>query len=252
LNIKLEICAFSLEWCQAAQLAGAHRVELCAGPLEGGTTPSAGLIQLVRELPNIELAVMVRPRAGDFLYDGTELATIFADINFARAIKANAIVLGVLNKKQQVDKILLNELVSHAGDTPVVFHRAIDVADNYWAAAETIMEAGCVRILTSGQKATAIEGIDNIEKLVKMAAGKIEIMAGSGVNELNAVALLDVGVSALHFSSRQEKPKASNSGIDFAECSNRPYFNGFLPNKVKMLQMANVIKQFGTKKNIIK
>ena len=200
--MKIEVCAYSLESCQNAKQAGAARVELCGGLGEGGTTPSAGLIAAVREFVDIDLYVMIRPRGGDFAYDVFELDVMRRDIDLARKQGANGVVMGMLQPDGTVDLTITRALVSHARPMGVTFHRAFDLTPDPHAALETIIEAGCERILTSGQKPTAPQGAELLAKLVKQANGRIEIMAGGGVSAANALELADTGVAALHLTGK--------------------------------------------------
>ncbi|WP_461150808.1 copper homeostasis protein CutC [Spirosoma pulveris] len=199
----LEVCAYSLDSCLTAQRAGAGRIELCGGMAEGGTTPSAGLIQLVRQQVHIPIYVMIRPRGGDFLYSDTELAVMRADISLAKALGADGLVLGILKPDGTVDEATTRTLVELAHPLPVTFHRAFDMTRDPLEALEAIVRTGAVRILTSGQHQTAEAGLSVIQQLAKQAAGRIEIMAGAGVNAGNAHLFIEAGADALHSSGSQ-------------------------------------------------
>ena len=196
----IEVCVYSLQSCLTAQSAGAKRIELCGSMAEGGTTPSAGLIQMARQHLHISLFVMIRPRGGDFLYTDEEFSVMQADIDVARSFGADGVVLGILNADGTVDEDRTRLLVEQAGSMSVCFHRAFDMTRNPSEALDTVMRTGAVRILTSGQQATADVGISVLEQLVKQAAGRIDIMAGAGVNTQNAERLWKTGVNALHLS----------------------------------------------------
>lgn len=198
----LEICSFSLESCLTAQKVGAVRVELCGGMFEGGTTPSAGLISLARQNLTIKLYVMIRPRGGEFCYSDAEFEVMKADIQTAKNLGADGVVFGILNPDGSVDKKRTTELVDLAAPLQVTFHRAFDVANDPIQALEDIIDCGCERILTSGQKNTAIEGIDLLKTLVEKSQNRIEIMAGSGVSAQNAQQFLNIGVHALHMTGK--------------------------------------------------
>ena len=198
--MTVEVCAYSLQSCLTAQVAGAQRIELCGGRAEGGTTPSAGLIQLVRQHLTIPLYIMVRPRGGDFLYTDTELSVMAADIETAKNIGVNGIVLGLLRADGTVDTDRTSRLVELAHPLPVTFHRAFDMTRNPTEALEAVIRTGAVRVLTSGHQSTAEAGLPVLRELVRLAAGRIEIMAGAGVNASNAGALIEAGVDALHLS----------------------------------------------------
>lgn len=202
-NIEVEVCAFSLESCVNAQVAGANRVELCTGMYDGGTTPSAGLIRGARELLTIELYVMVRPRGGDFLYSRQEFEWMKEEIRFARDCGADGVVLGLLKADGRVDVTRTRELVELAAPMKVTFHRAIDMARDLEEALEGIVEAGCYRVLTSGGRNTVAEGMEQIRALATRARGRIQVMAGSGVNAENARQLVYAGVDAVHLSGKR-------------------------------------------------
>ena len=198
--MTLEVCAYSFESCLTAQTVGAGRIELCGGLAEGGTTPSAGLIQLARQHLTIPLYVMIRPRGGDFLYTDTELAVMKADIEIAKTMGADGIVLGLLQADGRVDTEHTRQLVELAHPLPVTFHRAFDMTRDPLEALDAVIRTGAVRILTSGQQPTAEAGLPLLRQLVQQAAGRIEIMAGAGVNATNAGALIEAGVDSLHLS----------------------------------------------------
>lgn len=208
--MTVEICAYSLHSCLTAQAAGAHRVELCGGQAEGGTTPSTGLIQLARHHLTIPLYVMIRPRGGDFLYDDTEQDVMATDIEAAKRMGADGVVLGLLRANGTVDTKRTQQLVYQARPLPVTFHRAFDMTRNPLEALEAVIQTGAVRILTSGQQPTAEAGLAMLRQLVQQAAGRIEIMAGAGVNPANAGLFVEagVGVDAIHLSGsvRHDSP----------------------------------------------
>jgi copper homeostasis protein len=166
-----------------------------------------------------ELGVMIRPRGGDFLYSEAEFEQMKHDIVFARECGADGVVLGILTAGGDVDVERTRQLVALARPAECTFHRAFDVARNPLRALEDVIAAGCRRVLTSGGSATAVEGIDTLRELVRAAAGRIEIMAGSGVNPGNAHRLAATGVDALHFSARAVREggmKYHNPHVDFS------------------------------------
>ncbi|MBD2699700.1 copper homeostasis protein CutC [Spirosoma sp. BT702] len=201
----IEVCAYSLDSSLTAQRAGAGRIELCGGMAEGGITPSAGLIELARKHLKIPFYVMIRPRGGDFLYNETELAVMEADIKHAKSLGAGGIVLGLLRPDGTIDEERSKALIELAQPLPVTFHRAFDMTRDPLEALEAVIRTGAVRILTSGQQQTVDAGLATLRQIAHQANKRIEIMAGAGVNERNAKALIDAGVHALHLSgSRKE------------------------------------------------
>lgn len=200
--MKTELCAYSVEACRIGAELGVDRVELCASPAEGGVTPSLATIERVAEIKGLDVSVMIRPRGGDFLYSDDEFQTMLRDIEHARKAGATGVVFGILTADGKVDVERTRALVEAAGEMETTFHRAVDMTDDYVAAVEAVIEAGCKRILTSGGYDKAIEGRDNIARAVEISRGRIEIMAGSGVVAANAKELIDLGVDALHFSAK--------------------------------------------------
>jgi len=207
MEYHIENCAGSAESARRAQLGGAYRIELCAGLPEGGTTPSYGEIVAARRAVDIKLNVIIRPRAGDFLYTPLEVEAMLEDIKMARQIGVDGIVVGCLTPDGEVDKPLLRRFVEASGDLPVTFHRAIDVCRDPSAALEDIIEVGCARVLTSGGKATALEGAEVIAQLVRQAGDRIIIMPGAGVTPENIAELARItGAKEFHFTGRVPEP----------------------------------------------
>lgn len=189
----------------AAQAGGATRVELCNNLHEGGTTPSAGEILLARKLLHIKLYTLIRPRGGDFLYNDTAFDTMLADVDFCINAGCDGIVTGVLNADGTVDKKRTSILIDKAlkAGLGVTFHRAFDMSVDLYQSLEDIIELGCERILTSGGKTTAIEGVSTLIHLVERAAGRLSIMPGCGVDESNINHLVRfTGVNEIHASAR--------------------------------------------------
>ena len=204
--LTLEICATSVASCIAAQEGGAQRIELCDNLLEGGTTPSYGTITLAREKVQIALYPIIRPRGGDFLYDGLEFEVMKRDITLCKQLGCDGVVLGLLQSDGRIDIKRTEALVKAAYPMEVTFHRAFDRCVDPFEALEKLVEAGVQRILTSGQKPTAPEGAGLIAELVKAASERIIIMPGSGVRADNIVALAkETGATEFHTSLRAKQ-----------------------------------------------
>ncbi|HEX7411014.1 MAG TPA: copper homeostasis protein CutC [Bacteroidales bacterium] len=212
-RVLVEVCVDTLASALAAEQGGASRVELCSALSEGGLTPSSGTIRIARILLSISINVMIRPRTGNFLYSEAEFDVMLQDIEVARQNRADGIVGGILLPDGTVDVLRTKEFVKAANPLPVTFHRAFDVATDPYKSLEDIIECGCVRILTSGQKATAPEGSKLIAELVKQAGTRIIIMPGSGINEKNAASLLSAtGAHEIHLSGRKPLPFGQRDG----------------------------------------
>ncbi|MDR1201033.1 MAG: copper homeostasis protein CutC, partial [Tannerellaceae bacterium] len=203
-NRIIEICANSAQSCVEAEAGGAKRVELCAAIPEGGTTPSYGEIKTAQALTStIGIHIIIRPRGGDFLYTSAEIQSMLYDIEMAKQLKVQGVVFGCLTKEGDVDVKLLNQLVTVAKPLSVTFHRAFDVCRDPFVALEQLIDAGCDRILTSGQQPDAVKGIPLIAELVKRAGQRIIIMPGCGVRENNIARIeAETGAKEFHTSAR--------------------------------------------------
>lgn len=200
----IEVCANSAQSCVEAEAGGATRVELCAAIPEGGTTPSYGEIKTAQELTSvIAINVIIRPRGGDFLYTPAEVKSMMYDIEMAKDMKVHGVVFGCLTAEGDIDVELLKRLVEASKPLSVTFHRAFDVCRDPFVALEQLIEAGCDRVLTSGQEKDAVTGIPLLAKLVKQAAGRIIIMPGCGVREDNVARIeAETGAVEFHTSAR--------------------------------------------------
>lgn len=198
-RVLVEACVESVESAVAAAAGGADRVELCDDLVEGGTTPSAGSIRLARERLDLGICVMIRPRGGDFLYTDLEFEIMRDDIAVAKRLGADGVVLGLLRADGRIDRERTARLVDDAAPLPVTFHRAFDVSRDPMESLETLVGMGVRRVLTSGQKASALEGVDLIRRLVDTAGDRITILAGGGLTADNAAQLVTAtGVREVH------------------------------------------------------
>jgi copper homeostasis protein len=205
----------SVESARAAHEGGADRLELCDNLVEGGTTPSAGMIAVCAASVALPLFVLVRPRGGDFVYDATAAAVMQRDIAAARELGAAGIVTGALTAAGDVDESLLAALVAAAGPLPVTFHRAFDVCRDRDTALASLAALRVRRVLTSGGAATAVEGAAEIRRLAAAAAaagGRLTLLAGGGINESNARELVAAsGVNEIHVRCAGEVAGAGRS-----------------------------------------
>lgn len=205
----LEIIGFNIESCIAAQDAGAGRIELCASPGEGGTTPSYSLIKAARSVLQIPLYVMVRPRGGDFLYSDNEFGMMYEDIRICRNLGVDGVVTGILDKNGNVDLARNSRLVGAAYPMGVTFHRAFDRVRDPRQALKDVIATGCERILTSGLRPKCVDGADMIRNLISIADRDISIMPGSGVTSSNIVEIMKkTGAIEIHSSASRNNPSA--------------------------------------------
>lgn len=180
--MKLEICIDSFDGMIGAYFGGADRVEICSALTLDGLTPDPGLVDICCEYDNIEKFVMVRPRPGHFTYDDFEIGQMKATIIALKDKPIDGFVLGVLDSYGNLDIETMKELVYLAFPKKVVLHRAFDYSNDGEEKIEDLIKMGVDRILTSGKKPKAVEGLDLIRDLQAKYGDKIEIMAGSGVN----------------------------------------------------------------------
>ena len=176
--VKVEICVSDVISAIAAEAGGAHRVELCDNLSVGGTTASGGAIALCCRTLSIPVHVLIRPRAGGFVYSDIELAVMRHDIETAKDLGAAGVVLGVLKADATIDADWTADLVALARPLAVTFHKAFDQVNCFRDALDQLVELGVDRVLTSGGRPTALEGVENLAELVSRANGRLVVMAG--------------------------------------------------------------------------
>jgi copper homeostasis protein len=204
MDFRLEICVDSIESAVTAQVAGADRIELCSSLPEGGTTPSYGMISSVRDNLTIGLHVLIRPRAGDFLYSDAEFDIMRRDIETCGELGVDGIVTGILLKDGKIDKERVALLREIASPMTLTFHRAFDLCFNPMTALEDVIACGAERLLTSGQMNKASEGWQLIKDLVRKAGQRIIIMPGSGIDESDILWLAEnTNAREFHLSGRK-------------------------------------------------
>jgi copper homeostasis protein len=209
-SVTVEICVGDLESALAAAQGGADRVELCDNLLVGGTTPSAGVIAEACRRLTTPVHVLIRPRAGDFLPTAAELDVIAHDIEVARRLGAAGVVLGILNSDATIDRDRVARLIELARPLSVTFHKAFDQVRDPDEALETLIDLSVDRVLSSGCRATALEGIEVLRRLVQRAGGRIAILAGGRLTpETLRTILIRTGVRELHFGSAVTRTIAS-------------------------------------------
>lgn len=216
--MKLEVCVDSYTSIVTAKNAGADRIELCSALNIGGLTPSYGLMKKAKEIKDMEIFVMIRPRSGDFLYDENEFETMKNDISIAKQMEFDGIVTGVLLRDGRIDIERMRELVKIAYPLKVVLHRAFDDAKNPIEDIDKLIEMGICRILTSGQRANALEGANYIAKIQERFGDSITIMPGCGVNAGNIEEIYRLtGCTHYHLSGKVN----IGSQMEYRECIKR-------------------------------
>jgi len=205
----LEVVVYNIESALKAQEGGADRLELCDNPGEGGTTPSFGIIESVRQNVNLDVYVMIRPRGGDFHYTNYEFHSMKRDIYQCQRISVDGVVFGILNADGTLDKKRCKELIDKTRPLKVTCHRAFDMTRDPFEALEDCIEVGFDRILTSGHRPSAYLGVDLIGELIKKANGRIAIMPGSGVNENTVEDIVrKTRATEIHFSATDFRESA--------------------------------------------
>ncbi|MCA0130995.1 copper homeostasis protein CutC [Winogradskyella alexanderae] len=210
----LEICANSFQSAKNAQEAGAHRIELCQELSVGGLTPSYGLLRLVKEKLHIPIHILIRPRSGNFIYTAEEFEQMQKDIALCRELNFDGIVSGILKKDKTIDIERTKALIDLARPLSFTFHRAFDEVMNPLIALKQLIELGVERVLTSGQKSSAEQGIELLKHLKTQSKGEIIIMPGSGINASNLNVFKANAFSEIHSSASS---KVSQSESLFSE-----------------------------------
>jgi len=196
----IECCANSIQSAINGEKGGSSRIELCADLELGGLTPHRKDILKTKKVLSIPIYVLIRPRDGDFVYSQKELSKMLSDIQFCKKIGCNGVVIGSLNKDGSINQVQSTEMINIARPMEVTFHRAFDEGNELQKNLEDVIACGCDTLLTAGQSENINSGISNLEQLVKLAKGRITVLAGSGVNHTNAEALYKIGIRNFHLS----------------------------------------------------
>lgn len=197
--VFIEAAVESIAGALTADAEGVDRIELCGLLHDGAVTPSIGLIHRTLELVKVPVHVFIRPRVGDFVYGPDDVIVMRADIEAAKAAGAPGVVFGALTRDGQIDRALMTDLIELARPMTVGFHRAFDQLTNQAAGLEQLIDLGVAVVLTSGGPARALDGADQLRRLVAQAAGRIDILAGGGVTPDNVAELLArSGVQQVH------------------------------------------------------
>lgn len=238
MKYTIEIATSDFATTQSAVNGGADRIELCANLAEGGTTPSYGTIKQCRESFSVSLYPIIRPRGGDFLYTDDEFEIMLHDVKLCKQLGCDGMVIGLLNKDGTIDIKRTSVLIETAYPLGVTFHRAFDRCKDPFTALEQLIEIGCERILTSGQKPSVVDGVDLVAELNKKAADRIIIMPGSGVRKENIKMLAaKTGCTEFHSSLRgKEKTKMDFLHEAFKDSAESFMNNAIDSNEVKAIR----------------
>ncbi len=245
-KILIEACVTSAQSAINAEKGGALRVELVDNLIEGGTTPGAGTIKLAREKLSIGLFIMIRPRGGDFCYSDLEFEIMKEDVKAARELGADGVVAGILLPGGNIDLQRMAILREIAGDMGFTCHRAFDMTVDKYKALEDLIDLGVDRILTSGGKNKAPEGVGLISDLIEKADGRITIMPGSGVNEETIINVKrETGATEFHvtgFSLYPGNMTFRNPEVSMGDNVTVPEYDQWLtdPDRIrKIVELAN-------------
>jgi copper homeostasis protein len=214
--VKLEVCVDTVAGLEQAAASGVDRIELCQGLDLGGLTPSSAMMRYAASLP-VPTFALIRPRPGDFSYTEREVDVMIGDIHAARDAGIAGVVLGALNEDHSLNREALQTLLDHCAGLGRTLHRGFDLTPDLLAAAETAIELGFDRILTSGGAPSAMQGSRTIAELARRTAGRISIMPGAGIRSDNvAWALGTDHIEEIHASCRKAPITASaRGGFDF-------------------------------------
>lgn len=201
----MEICIDSLESARNAIEGGATRLEICSALSEGGLTPTPGFLRKIKSFSPVPIYAMIRLRAGNFVYSKEEMDVMLQDLKILKDQGADGFVFGALKSNDEIDVESCEIILSAAEPLPVTFHRAFDEVTDPFESLDTLIDLGFERILTSGQKVTAVEGLELIQKLVEKARDKIIVMPGSGITADNILKIKHVsGAKEFHASAKSK------------------------------------------------
>ena len=214
MKYHVEVCIDNLESLHNAIAGGATRIELCSSLALGGLTPSFGFMKKARQISDLPIFAMIRPRQGDFLYDQDDIDSMLLDIEAAAEAELQGVVLGCLTATGDVDLVAMPQLTERAKlyGLGITFHRAIDQCHDWENALEQVISLGCERVLSSGQAANVTQGSGTLAQMVTQADGRISIMAGAGLNAENVVEIITkTGVREIHLSGKTTRASQMHS-----------------------------------------
>lgn len=208
-RVLVEACVDAIDAAMEAEWGGADRIELSGELLQGGVTPSHGLIEAVWDQISVPLFVLIRPRTGDFLYTADELDVMERDIRIARSLHVDGIVAGALTTDGDVDVGAMRCIMEAARPMEVTFHRAFDFTRDQDAALDALLELDVDRVLTSGGAPTAVQGAENLARLNLRAGTDLAVMAGGGITSTNVAEVVRrSGVREVHLRGAERVPSA--------------------------------------------
>lgn len=239
----LEICCYSMECARTAQQNGADRIELCSATKEGGLTPSLGVLRSVRQHVSIPVNPIIRPRGGDFCYTDGEFSAMLDDIAMVKELGFPGLVTGVLDADGNIDMPRMEKIMAVAGSLKVTFHRAFDMCANPFNALKNLSDLGVARVLTSGQKSDALQGLTKIMELIAQPGAPI-IMAGAGVRAANLTQFLDAGVQEVHSSAGvwlASPMRYRNSGLSMSSDAQADEYSRYAVDGAAVAEMKAII-----------
>ena len=233
----IEIATSDFATTKSAMEGGADRIELCANLGEGGTTPSYGTLIQCREAFTVSLYPIIRPRGGDFLYTDEEFAIILNDVKLCKQLGYDGVVIGLLNSNGSIDTKRTSKLIEAAYPLGVTFHRAFDRCKDPFVALEQLIQIGCERILTSGQRPTVNDGVEMIAELNRIADNRIIIMPGSGVRKENIKMLAEkTGCVEFHSSLRGKE----RSKMEFVHPGFKDSEESYMNNSIDVAEVNSL------------
>lgn len=240
----LEVCCASPDFAIDAEAAGADRIELCANLVEGGTTPSAGAIEVALGRLGVPVMVMIRPRGGDFLYSAAEVAVMRRDIETSGTLGAPGVVLGLLHEDGTIDVQRTRELVEAARPMEVTFHRAFDLSRDLTESLDVLLELGVDRVLTSCGRSAVADGLDTLAALAEQAGDDLVVMPGGGIRPENVRAVAAVaGVREVHVGASRWRPSAMTHRVHDVAMGSRYDPDEYLVEAADVSRIAGVVEQ---------
>lgn len=203
-NILFELCAADIRSVEIAEHHAVDAIELCQDLFHGGITPSSAHIKCARKIFSKELAILIRPRLGHFVYNPMEKQLMLEDIRMAIDLGADALVVGALTETNEIDVAFMEEIIANSKGITLCFHRAFDLVADPFHSLNQLMGLQIDRLLTSGQQKTAFEGQEMLKQYVVASEDKIVIMPGAGINTTNVLDIINyTGVQRIHASLKQ-------------------------------------------------
>ena len=181
-----EVCVDNIKDAMRAVDLGANRIEYCSKLCEEGLTPDIEDVKYLLKNINIPLRIMIRPHSKSFNYSEKDISIMLKDISTFKKIDIDGVLIGCLNKDDEIDLEKINLLVEKAKPLKVIFHKAIDItSDPLKSLKNLIKNSNIDGVLTSGGFKKAEDGVKLLKKMLDICPINFELIIAGKITSKN-------------------------------------------------------------------